>query len=131
MAWKIEHQYDPTYRVITIRFADVSLASRADVDRWRNESEAHYQRLGVKADCLVDLDGLDVHAAVRRQWTEARLYLAERYMKKVYRFNGSARTKTVVYTGSVLAKAGGEVYPSREEALAALLRDRAAEGESR
>ncbi len=127
MAWKIVHTYDRANDVVTIRFTDVLIATSGDVVRWKRESEANYERLNVRADCLVDLEGLDVHPSVRQEWTDARAYLAQHYMKRVYRFRGNARTRTAIFTGSVLGAAGGVVYGSREEALAALLADRGRE----
>jgi hypothetical protein len=124
MAWKIVHLFDAEHDVVTIRFTDVVLATPEDVERWRSESEARYKQLHRRVDCLVDMAGLDVHPAMRQAWTLARSYLARHYMKRVYRYNGNARTRTAVFTGSVLGQAGGEVYGSREEALAKLLEDR-------
>src|SRR5262249_20064526 len=125
MVWHIEHLYDPALDVVNARFTDVRLQTPADVERWKNESEAQYKAIGKRVDLLVDLDGIDVSAAVRHEWALARRYLADKYIGKIYRFNGKAWTRTHIYTGAVLDNAGGEVHPTREAALAALRRDRA------
>src|SRR5262245_52240942 len=125
MSWKIEHTYDPVLNVVNARFTDVRLQTPADVERWRRESEAQYLAIGKRVDLLVDLDGLDVSAPVRPEWTVARRYLAEKYIGRIYRYNGKAWTRTHIYTGAVLEKAGGEVHATREAALEALHLDRA------
>jgi hypothetical protein len=125
MGWKIEHTYDPEFDVVNGRFNDVRLNTPADVERWRQESEAQYKAIGKRVDLLVDLDGLEVSASVRHEWTVARRYLADNYIGRIYRYNGKAWIRTHIYTGAVLEKAGGEIYATRDAALAALLRDRA------
>ena len=62
-----------------------------------------------------------VAAAVRHEWSVARRYIAETYLVGTYRYNGKTSTRTAIYTGAVLDNAGGEVFASREEAMAALM----------
>jgi hypothetical protein len=121
MGWKIEHKYDPTLDVVEGRFTDVHIATVADVARWKKESEAQYRAIARRADLLVNLDGLEVAAAVRHEWSVARRYIAETYLVGTYRYNGKTSTRTAIYTGAVLDNAGGEVFASREEAMAALM----------
>ena len=124
MPWKIDHTYDPELEVANGRFVDVKLQTPADVERWKREAEEQYIAIGKRVDLLVDLDGLEVSASVRHAWTLARRYLADRYLGRIYRYNGKAWTRTLIYTGAVLDNAGGEVYATREAAVAALMADR-------
>src|SRR5262249_39301464 len=109
-----------------------TIETEADVAWFLQGCEAFWKKFDagkpehVRKDLLVDMDGIIVKPGVAASWNAARGRLAEKYLGKTYRYGGERRTVTAVHLGHVLQKVDGTMYANREEALAALLADRAA-----
>jgi hypothetical protein len=127
--------YDAAHDLVTLRYADLMLESDADVAWFEQECEAFWRRFHesrpnvVRKDLLVDMTGIVVKPAVASAWNATRGRMAEKYITKTYRFGSGGldrRTATAVHLGQVLQKTDGTIYADRDQALSALLADRAA-----
>jgi hypothetical protein len=127
MGWKMSFDYDERHDVVTATFEDCILNNALDVARWRTEVEGHLSKYPSKVDLLINLDGLVVKYTAGRVFGRERTEVLSRYTKRSFRFGGDEMTKMFVSTSGVINGAAVNVYGSREEALKALLADRAAE----
>ena len=127
MAWRMSFDYDEVHDVVTATFEDCVLNNALDVARWRTEVEGHLSRFPSKVDLLINLDGLVVKYTAGRVFGRERTEVLSRYTKRSFRFGGDEMTKMFVSTSGVINGAAVNVYRSRDEALKALLVDRAAE----
>jgi hypothetical protein len=128
---KMIWEYDAQHDVVTLGYEGVVLETDADVAAFVQAGDAFWKRFDAdklaheRKDLLVDMSGLVVKPTVATAWNAARGYMVQRYLRNTYRFGGERRTTTAVHLGHVLQRVDGTIYASREEALAALLADRA------
>lgn len=127
MAWKMTFDYDEQHDVVTAMFEDCILNNSLDVARWRTEVEGHLSKFPSKVDLLINLDGLVVKYTAGRVFGRERTEVLSRYTRRSFRFGGDEMTKMFVSTSGVINGAAVNVYKSRDEALRALLEDRASE----
>ena len=127
MAWKIAFDYDERLDVVTATFEDCILNNALDVARWRTEVENHLSKYPSKVDLLINLDGLVVKYTAGRVFGRERSEVLMRYTRRSFRYGGDEMTKMFVSTSGVINGAAVNVYRSREEAMKALLADRAVE----
>jgi hypothetical protein len=127
MAWKISFDYDEQLDVVTATFEDCVLNNSLDVARWRTEVESHLSKFPAKVDLLIDLTGLVVKYTAGRVFGRERSEVLMRYTRRSFRYGGDEMTKMFVSTSGVINGAAVNVYKSRDEAMRALLADRAAE----
>ncbi|WNG53621.1 hypothetical protein F0U59_01540 [Archangium gephyra] len=125
MAWKMTFDYDEVHDVVTATFQDCILNNSLDVARWRTEVEGHLSKYPAKVDLLINLDGLVVKYTAGRVFGRERSEVLSRYTLRSFRFGGDEMTKMFVSTSGVINGAAVNVYRSRDEALRALLVDRA------
>ncbi|WP_375769581.1 hypothetical protein NR798_01485 [Archangium gephyra] len=128
MAWKMSFDYDEQHDVVTATFEDCILNNSLDVARWRTEVEGHLSKYPSKVDLLINLDGLVVKYTAGRVFGRERTEVLSRYTLRSFRFGGDEMTKMFVSTSGVINGAAVNVYKSRDEALRALLADRASGG---
>lgn len=128
MAWKMNFDYDEEHDVVTATFEDCILNNSLDVARWRTEVEGHLSKYPAKVDLLINLDGLVVKYTAGRVFGRERSEVLSRYTLRSFRFGGDEMTKMFVSTSGVINGAAVNVYRSRDEALRALLADRASGG---
>jgi hypothetical protein len=128
MAWKMTFDYDEEHDVVTATFEDCILNNSLDVARWRTEVEGHLSKFPSKVDLLINLDGLVVKYTAGRVFGRERSEVLSRYTLRSFRFGGDEMTKMFVSTSGVINGAAVNVYRSRDEALRALLMDRASGG---
>ncbi|OJT25526.1 hypothetical protein BO221_06540 [Archangium sp. Cb G35] len=128
MAWKMTFDYDEVHDVVTATFQDCILNNSLDVARWRTEVEGHLSKYPSKVDLLINLDGLVVKYTAGRVFGRERSEVLSRYTLRSFRFGGDEMTKMFVSTSGVINGAAVNVYRSRDEALRALLVDRASGG---
>lgn len=128
MAWRMSFDYDDVHDVVTANFEDCILNNSLDVARWRTEVEGHLSRYPAKVDLLINLDGLVVKYTAGRVFGRERTQVLARYTKRSFRFGGDEMTKMFVSTSGAINGAAVNVYRSRDEALKALLADRASDG---
>jgi hypothetical protein len=128
---KMIWQYDAAHDVVTLAYEGVVLETEADVTAFIHAGDAFWKRFDAdklaheRKDLLVDMGGIVVKPNVATAWNAARGYMVQKYLRNTYRFGGERRTATAVHLGQVLQKVDGTIYASRDEALAALLADRA------
>ena len=130
MAWKMSFDYDEQHDVVTATFEDCILNNSLDVARWRTEVEGYLSKYPSKVDLLINLDGLVVKYTAGRVFGRERTEVLSRYTLRSFRFGGDEMTKMFVSTSGVINGAAVNVYKSRDEALKALLADRASGGNS-
>jgi hypothetical protein len=124
--------YEARYDVVTLAYRDVTIETEADVAWFVQGCEAFWKRFDAdkltheRKDLLVDMGGIVVKPRVAASFNAARGRMAEKYLGKTYRYGGERRTITAVHLGQVLQNVDGTIYADRQEALAALLADRAA-----
>lgn len=128
MAWKMNFDYDEEHDVVTATFEDCILNNSLDVARWRTEVEGHLSKYPSKVDLLINLNGLVVKYTAGRVFGRERSEVLSRYTLRSFRFGGDEMTKMFVSTSGVINGAAVNVYRSRDEALRALLADRASGG---
>jgi hypothetical protein len=130
---KMIWQYDARHDVVTLEYEGVVLETDADVAAFVQAGDVFWKRFDAdkraheRKDLLVDMSGLVVKPTVATAWNAARGYMVQRYLRNTYRFSAERRTATAVHLGQVLQKVDGTIYASRDEALTALLADRAAQ----
>lgn len=127
MPWKMSFDYDEAFDVVTATFEDCTLNNALDVARWRTEVEGYLSKYPSKVDLLINLDGLVVKYTAGRVFGRERTAVLARYTRRSFRFGGDEMTKMFVSTSGVINGAAVNVYRSREEALRALLAERASE----
>jgi hypothetical protein len=120
--------YDEVHDVVTANFEDCILNNSLDVARWRTEVEGYLSRYPSKVDLLINLDGLVVKYTAGRVFGRERTQVLARYTRRSFRFGGDEMTKMFVSTSGAINGAAVNVYRSRDEALKALLADRASGG---
>ena len=124
--------YDSRHDVVTLGYSNLTLENAQDVEWFERECEGFWTRFHGSAtpparkDILVDMQGIVVKPGAAAAWNAARARLAEKYLQKTYRFGGERRTQTAVHLGQALHNTEGTIHANRDEALAALLTDRAA-----
>lgn len=125
MSWSMFFDYDGKHDVVTATFKDVVLNTAEDVERWRRDVEDRFAKFGRKVDLLIDLSGLVVKFGAGRVFGQVRSEVLARNTRRSFRFGGDATTRTFVNTSGMITGAAVNNYNTREEALAALLADRA------
>lgn len=120
MRFVLDEQYD----IVEAFFEAYELRSAADVLAWRAKVERELGRFGHKVDLLINLDGLVVRPAAAKLYGEHRSQLLALFANRSFRYGGDNATRTTVFTTSVFTGAEANVFPSRREALEALLDDR-------
>lgn len=104
-------------------FWDVVLNTREDIDRWERVVRAEFRSISARRVwLLIDLSGLSVHPRVSSYFGERRALILEEHTLRSFRFGGDTRTKVSISTTSVLHGADANLYASRDEAEAALLK---------
>ena len=77
--------------------------------------------MGSRVWLLIGLAGLRVQARAARSFGEARSRILQKFIVHSYRYGGDRKTLTSIATSRVIHGAEDNVFPTREEALAALL----------
>jgi hypothetical protein len=131
MAWSMFFDYDGKHDVVTATFKDVVLQNADDVERWRKDVEERLGRFNGKVDLLIDLTGLVVKFTAGRVFGQARTEVLARYTRRSFRYGGDETTRMFVNTSGMIMGAATNTYPTREEALAALLAARSKESPAR
>ncbi|MEM9193528.1 MAG: hypothetical protein AAGF12_30415, partial [Myxococcota bacterium] len=110
--------------VVELCFSGVFLVDPEDVDFWAEKVRQQLAYLARPVEVLLDLGGFRVKPSAAQRFGEVRASLWHDLALATYRFGADGWTATAVRTSSVLHSAEDNLFPSREEALAALLRDR-------
>jgi len=128
MAWTVTLHYVQEHDFVLTSYVDVVLRDSRDAIRWRRDVSAQFRQIGkIPVDVIIDLRGLVVKPSGGRAYGEQRALIIQEFCKQTYRFGGDLPTRTSVYTSAVLHGAQANVYATYQDALRALLQDRARE----
>ena len=118
--------YDAKRDFVHIRYKAAVLADDRDVMAFAAEIDPAMRGLGRKVDIIVDLGELVVKPAAMRAYDVTRQRMFRAYAKSAYRYSGSSLVRTKILTSSTLNSQTANVFETFDQALAALLADRAA-----
>ena len=131
MAWTISLRYVPEHDFVLTSYTDVILRDEKDAARWRREVSAQFRKIGKKpVDVIIDLRCLIVKPSAGAADGAQRAIIIEEFCRRTYRFGGDLATRTSVYTSAVLHGAHANVYATYDDAVRALLHDRARDAEA-
>jgi hypothetical protein len=102
-------------------FTACALENVNDVTVWEERVSAELAAMGSRVWLLIGLAGLRVKARAARSFGEARSRILQKFIVHSYRYGGDRKTLTSIATSRVIHGAEDNVFPTREEALAALL----------
>lgn len=102
------------------------LQTEDDARAWYRQYETYMKRFRRKMDFIVVLDELDVGQAIGPYWGDLRAELLSRYTRLNYRVRGKRTVKLYVNTSDARHNVATQDASSVEEAVAAILRTRAA-----
>jgi hypothetical protein len=118
-------QHDKAQDFVHIRYLATTLASDADVAAFEGEITRGMKRIGRKLDVIVDLGELLVKPTAARAYDEARQRMIAMFTSRAYRYSGSSLVRTKILTSSTIHGQHANVYETFQQALQALLADRA------
>lgn len=124
MVWSLRFQHHPFDDVIEAFFDDVTLANVEDVNRWEGDVRLQLASYGRKVLLLICLDGLVVKPSVTAAFGVARSSVLADHAIASVRYGGDGWTRMSIHTSAVRYHTHGDVFPSRETALTALLAQR-------
>jgi hypothetical protein len=123
--WTMYFWHEPVQDVITMTFQDCVVETAEEATDFMCVVFLHIQRHRTPADVLIDYGGLTIKPQAAHQFGLERAEFRRRFVRRSFRFNvGMNSSRTAIYTSAVLTGAETNIYPTREDALAALLAER-------
>lgn len=111
---------------VVIAYVDWSLESEKDVQVWMEEYRRYFtQNFDHKVDVIFELSKFHVSPKIATYFGKYRAQMLSEYTNLTYRVHISSREQTFMYTSSAIHGAPANHFDSIEDALQALLRDRA------
>jgi hypothetical protein len=121
----IRFQYRALHDVV-IAYVDWTLETQADVSAWHAEYDAYFRpRFSRKVDLILELSKFHFNPVVADSFARSRIQVLSEYTIRSYRVQQSVRERTFMYTSSARRGTPANHYESIDEALKALLEDRA------
>lgn len=111
-----------------LRFSDCVVATADDADALARALQARYETFDRMLDVVLCLDGFDIKSAARTRFGALRADLVRKYFRYSTRYSGAPLTRVFIATSGVLQNVEGVIYPSRDEAIAALVATRQRDG---
>ncbi len=131
MPGKIKFLYRPAMDVV-IATVDWTVDSEDDVSLWYEEYRAYFTgRFNRKVDLILELSNFHLSPKIGNFFGQFRAQVLSEFVDRSYRVNQHARERAFMYTSSALHGAPANHYESVEDAVAALLADRAPTAGSR
>jgi hypothetical protein len=125
MLGQIHFQYRCLHDVV-IAHVDWHLETVDDLDVWFKQYEAYFEgRFAEKVDLVLELSKFRLSPRIAPRFRELRSTILARYVNRSYRVKEPNMERAMMYAGAVLNGGPANHFDSMEEALAALLRDRA------
>jgi hypothetical protein len=113
---------------VVVADVDWTIDTEDDVAVWYEEYKAFFSsRFTRKVDLILELSKFRVSPRVGAHFGECRARILAEFTRRSYRVNQGARERTFMYTSSALHGAPANNYETVDEAIAAMLADRAAE----
>jgi hypothetical protein len=130
MPGKIRFTYRASIDVV-IASVDWTLETEDDVHLWYEEYKAYFSgRFNRKMDLILELSNFHVSPRVGTFFGKYRAQVLSEFTNRSYRVNQLPMERTFMYTSSALHGAPANHYASVDEAITALLSDRASPGAS-
>lgn len=111
-----------------LRFTDCVVVTPDDADAFASALLARYETFDRLLDVVLCLDGLEVKSGARARFGAHRADLVRKYFRYSTRYSGAPLTRVFIATSAVLQNVEGVIYPSRDEAIAALVAMRQRDG---
>ena len=128
MLGRINFQYRCFHDVV-IAHVDWHLETIEDLEVWARQYETYFEgRFTDRVDLILELSKFRLSPRLAPRFRELRSHILTRYVNLSYRVKEPAMERAMMYAGSVLNGGPANEFDSIEDALAALMRDRAEEG---
>jgi|GEM_PF-4929543 len=128
MLGRIHFQYRCLHDVV-IAYVDWRLETLEDLEVWVQQYETYFEgRFTDKVDLVLELSKFRLSPRIAPRFRELRGVILTKYINLSYRVKEPPMERAMMYAGSVLNGGPANEFDSIEDALAALMRDRA-EGE--
>jgi hypothetical protein len=125
MLGRIHFQYRCLYDVV-IAYVDWHLETMADLEVWARQYETYFDgRFTEKVDLVLELSKFRLSPRLAPRFRELRNGILTKYVNLSYRVKEPMMERAMMYAGAVLNGGPANEYDSIEDALAALMRDRA------
>ena len=111
---------------VVIAHVDWTIETEEDCVAWYREYERYFNaRFTRKVDLILELSKFHVGPRIATHWGEYRARVLSEFTTRSYRVKQPARERTYMYTSSAIHGAPANEFASIEQAIAALLADRA------
>jgi hypothetical protein len=125
MLGRIHFQYRCLHDVV-IAYVDWRLETLEDLEVWAQQYETYFAgRFTEKVDLVLELSKFRLSPRIAPRFRELRNGILTKYINLSYRVKEPAMERAMMYAGSVLNGGPANEFESIEDALAALMRDRA------
>jgi hypothetical protein len=125
MLGRIHFQYRCLHDVV-LAYVDWHLETMEDLEIWAGQYETYFHgRFTDKVDLVLELSKFRLSPRLAPRFRELRNGILTKYVNLSYRVNEPAMERAMMYAGSVLNGGPANAFDSIDEAIAALLRDRA------
>ena len=118
--------YVKEHDCLLLTYGEIGLRTPADVAVLREELTPKLAGFRRRMELVINFGGLVVKPAAARAFAELRARLVERFILRIYRFGGTAAIRTAVHTSAVISNTPSRLFVTYEQAIEAMLRDRAA-----
>jgi hypothetical protein len=128
MLGRINFQYRCLHDVV-IAYVDWHLETMEDLEIWARQYETYFEgRFSDKVDLVLELSKFRLSPRLAPRFRELRNGILTKYVNLSYRVNEPTMERAMMYAGAVLNGGPANEFDSIDDALAALMRDRAEEG---
>ena len=111
---------------VVIAYVDWKIETEEDCLPWYDEYKRYFTaRFNRKVDLILELSKFHVSPRVATHWGKYRAQVLEEFTNRSYRVKQSALERTFMYTSSALHGAPANDFQTIEQAIAALVKDRA------
>jgi hypothetical protein len=125
MLGRIHFQYRCLHDVV-IAHVDWHLETMADLQVWARQYETYFEgRFTEKVDLVLELSKFRLSPRLAPRFRELRNGILTKYVNLSYRVNEPTIERAMMYAGAILNGGPANEYESIDEAIAALMRDRA------
>jgi hypothetical protein len=118
--------YVKEHDCLLLTYGEIELRTPDDVEVLGEDLTHKLAGFHRRMDLVINFGGLVVKSAAAASFAELRKLLVERYLLGTYRFGGTAAMRTAVHTSAVITNTPSRLFETYEQAIEALLRDRAA-----
>jgi len=116
---------------VVVAKVDWNIQTEDDVLAWHQEYRAFFTgRFNRKIDLILELSKFHVSPRVATFFGEHRARVLSEFTRRSYRVKQSLRERTYMYTSSAIHGAPANHYETIDDAVAAMLADRAADDPS-